>query len=78
MLYYIKGFRVELDGVAAVLEEHPQVSKAVAMLIGGALCGFLTPDNVCIREVEEFMSVRLPYYSVPSRYLSLEQFPMTV
>jgi hypothetical protein len=69
---------VELDGVAAVLEEHPQVSKAVAMLIDGALCGFLTPDNVRIYEVKEFMSTRLPYYSVPSRYLSLEQFPMTV
>lgn len=73
----VQGFRVELDGVAAVMEAHPGVTKAVSLLIGTDLWGIVSPASVPIDELKTFVQHRLPYYSVPSRYFSQELFPMT-
>ncbi|EKM60065.1 uncharacterized protein PHACADRAFT_115500 [Phanerochaete carnosa HHB-10118-sp] len=73
----VKGFRVELDGVAAVMEAHPSVTRAVSLLIGTDFWGTVSPSSAPIDELKTFIERRLPYYSVPSRYISLEMFPMT-
>ncbi|KAG5645161.1 hypothetical protein DXG03_006785 [Asterophora parasitica] len=38
----VHGFRVELDGVGASLRTHPEVHTSTALLIDGALWGFVT------------------------------------
>ena len=73
----MQGFRVELDGVSAVMEAHPDVSKAVSLLIGTELWGFVSPTRVPAEDLQAFVSRYLPYYSVPSKYMALEQFPVT-
>ncbi|KAH9846556.1 hypothetical protein C2E23DRAFT_852192 [Lenzites betulinus] len=73
----VKGFRVELDGVASVMEAHPAVQKAVAILVGAELCGFVSPSSAFVPDVRTFIEERLPYYSVPSTLVSLDEFPMT-
>ncbi|KAF8589378.1 acetyl-CoA synthetase-like protein [Ramaria rubella] len=73
----VKGFRVELDGVASAMRTHTPVREAVALLIGVELWGFVTPASVdlpCVRAATARMQ---PYYAVPSQYLALSEFPMT-
>ncbi|PPQ69605.1 hypothetical protein CVT24_001361 [Panaeolus cyanescens] len=73
----IKGFRVELDGVASAMETHPAVQAAVALLIDGELWGFYTPSNVSSEDVKAAAAKVQPYYAVPTRYLQLDDFPHT-
>ncbi|KAI0057826.1 nonribosomal peptide synthetase 12 [Artomyces pyxidatus] len=73
----VKGFRVELDGVAAAMETCSQVAVAVALLIDSELWGFVTPAGVDIHEVIASTSKIQPYYAVPARFLALTSFPHT-
>ncbi|KIJ53441.1 hypothetical protein M422DRAFT_64469 [Sphaerobolus stellatus SS14] len=73
----VKGFRVELDGVSSAMETCPQVKVAVALLIGPELWGFLTPKNVDVDAVKAAASKVQPYYSVPTKFMTLETFPQT-
>jgi NAD(P)H-flavin reductase len=73
----IKGFRVELDGVGAAMETHPEVKVAVAILIEKELWGFVTPANVNTEEVKAAATKVQPYYAVPTHYLAMDSFPHT-
>ncbi|KAF8158152.1 nonribosomal peptide synthetase 12 [Crassisporium funariophilum] len=73
----IKGFRVELDGVASAMETSPGVQAAVALLIDGELWGFTTPANVLSQEIQASAAKIQPYYAVPTKMLHLEAFPHT-
>ncbi|KAK7469248.1 hypothetical protein VKT23_003735 [Stygiomarasmius scandens] len=73
----VKGFRVELDGVASAMETCTQVRAAVALLIDETLWGFVTPGSVPTADVTAAASKVQPYYAVPSRVLSLDKFPET-
>ncbi|KAJ6508825.1 hypothetical protein C8R45DRAFT_815587 [Mycena sanguinolenta] len=73
----VKGFRVELDGIAAIMENCPNVSQAVVLLVGHELCGFVYPQSVDLDTVKLFTAQRLPYYSVPTKYFAVDTFPKT-
>ncbi|KAI0051393.1 nonribosomal peptide synthetase 12 [Auriscalpium vulgare] len=73
----VKGFRVELDGVAAAMETCPGVEVAVAFLIDSELVGFVTPASVDISTVRVAASKIQPYYAVPTRIIALPEFPHT-
>ncbi|KAJ6477496.1 hypothetical protein DFH09DRAFT_1056527 [Mycena vulgaris] len=73
----IKGFRVELDGVAAVMEMCPGVTQACAIRVDETLLGFVCPRDAYIAEVRLIASTLLPYYAVPSQFLALDCFPVT-
>src|SRR5688572_22417681 len=65
----VKGFRVELDGVSAAIEQFPTVTKACALLIEGELWGFYAaPAQVDEEAMQRAVSVLLPYYAVPSHW----------
>ncbi|EJD44029.1 nonribosomal peptide synthetase 12 [Auricularia subglabra TFB-10046 SS5] len=73
----VKGFRVELDGVAAAMESTSGVTVAAAMLIANELWGFYAPAGVKEEDVKAATARVQPYYAVPTRFLPLEQFPHT-
>ncbi|KAG8794550.1 hypothetical protein FRC12_023759 [Ceratobasidium sp. 428] len=73
----IKGFRVELDGVAATMENTPGVHNAVALLIDEELVGIYAPDSVDEEVVMQACTDGQPYYARPSRYVKLPQMPKT-
>ncbi|TFK64625.1 nonribosomal peptide synthetase 12 [Pluteus cervinus] len=73
----IKGFRVELDGVAAAIESYPSVQVAAAILIENELWGFYAPCIATSDEITEAISKIQPYYAVPSQWLGLDDFPKT-
>ncbi|KAK7056764.1 hypothetical protein VNI00_002481 [Paramarasmius palmivorus] len=73
----IKGFRVELDGVAAAMETCPGVKVAIALLIDDNLWGFVTPSSVDQVAVTTAAAKIQPYYAVPTRVLTMDEFPKT-
>lgn len=73
----VKGFRVELDGVAAAMRTYEPVRNAVALLVGTELWGFITPSTVDLSLVRAAAAVVQPYYAVPSQYLAVDDFPTT-
>jgi len=73
----VKGFRVELDGVAAAMESCTAVKVACALLIGKELWGFYTPSTVPPTDVKAATAKEQPYYAVPSKYIALPEFPHT-
>ncbi|KAJ7672719.1 nonribosomal peptide synthetase 12 [Mycena rosella] len=73
----IKGFRVELDGVAAAMETTSGIQTAAALLIEGELWGFVTPGNVGVDQVRLATSKIQPYYAVPTHIIPLDSFPRT-
>ncbi|KAG5648425.1 hypothetical protein DXG03_004999 [Asterophora parasitica] len=73
----VKGFRVELDGVASAMEMCPGVSVAAAVLIKGELWGFFAPSTAEIEDVKAATARVQPYYAVPTHFLGLDKFPET-
>ncbi|KAG8846686.1 hypothetical protein FRB96_001922 [Tulasnella sp. 330] len=73
----IKGFRVELDGIATAIETAEGVTAASALLIEKELIGFVTPANVDIELVRAAVAKIQPYYANPSQYLTMDEFPKT-
>ncbi|KAF9475655.1 nonribosomal peptide synthetase 12 [Pholiota conissans] len=73
----IKGFRVELDGVASAMETCQGVQAAVALLVDGELWGFTTPADVGFDKIQAAAAKIQPYYAVPSKFLAMDAFPHT-
>ncbi|KAH7878038.1 nonribosomal peptide synthetase 12 [Lentinula edodes] len=73
----VKGFRVELDGVAAALESSPGVKIAAALLIDDILWGFVAPNEVDSETVLSDAAKIQPYYAVPTRLTVMKEFPKT-
>ncbi|KAG6832066.1 hypothetical protein H0H92_005488 [Tricholoma furcatifolium] len=73
----IKGFRIELDGVAAAMGTTPGIKLAAAILLEDNLWGFFVPPSVEIDDVKASTSRVQPYYGVPTKYIPLTEFPMT-
>ncbi|KAI8935857.1 hypothetical protein NX059_007374 [Plenodomus lindquistii] len=74
----IKGFRVELDGVATVIEKFPGITRAAAMMLDGELNGFYTAATfVEQQDLDVFTQRHLPYYSVPKFWNYVATIPLT-
>ncbi|KAL4790844.1 hypothetical protein BDV19DRAFT_382025 [Aspergillus venezuelensis] len=73
----LKGFRVELDGVSACLASCADVQQATALIVNGELTGILTPKQCSIEVLRNDLKSRLPYYAIPSKWHTLDEFPLT-
>ncbi|KAJ3317540.1 hypothetical protein HDV06_001502 [Boothiomyces sp. JEL0866] len=47
----VKGYRIELDEVAAAINSHPSVNGAAVVVKNDVLVGFMTPKNLDINEI---------------------------
>ncbi|KAK4124369.1 AMP-binding enzyme [Parathielavia appendiculata] len=73
----VKGFRVELDGVAHVMAAAPSVQNAYAVLVDGEIHGFLHPENCDTQQVMQQVEKVLPYYSRPVHLHTIACIPLT-
>jgi amino acid adenylation domain-containing protein len=74
----IKGFRVELDSVSAVLEAVPDCKRAVALKYDNKnLVAFVSPAHINEATAKEAVAGALPYYCVPSHVIALPELPKT-
>lgn len=81
----IRGYRVELAEVQAVVAAHPRVAQCVVVAVdhaaaGVALAAYVVPagDGVDTAALREFVAQRLPTHMVPSWFPVIEQVPVTV
>ena len=81
----VRGFRVELGEVEAVLREHPAVKDAVAAARPDAaghkrLLGYVVAEPHRVPsggELRDFLAERLPEYMVPTGFAVLDALPMS-
>ncbi|WP_345145172.1 phosphopantetheine-binding protein, partial [Dactylosporangium darangshiense] len=75
----VRGFRVELGEVEAVLREHPAVDDAVVVADGDRLVAYVVGVGVAGVEVlREFLGARLPEFMVPAVFVELASLPLNV
>lgn len=74
----VRGFRVELDSISAVLEAQTECDRATTLKWSDRdLIAFVAPISVSERKAKEAIAKELPYYCVPKRIVSLPQLPLT-
>lgn len=74
----VRGFRVELVAVGAVLERFPGCTQAVALKVNEReLIAFASPGNLDRQLLLQHCRQHLPYYAVPAQLILLDALPLT-
>jgi len=74
----IRGFRVELDSVSAVLESVAGCRRAATLKFDDrTLVSFVSPATVDVEVAAKAVAEALPYYCVPAAILPLDTLPIT-
>lgn len=88
----VRGFRVEPEGIAAVLAEHADVAQAAVVAHGAGSggsrlaayvvlaaqpAGLIRPAAEQLDELRKHAAARLPGYMVPSGWVVLDGIPLT-
>lgn len=83
----LRGYRIELGEIETLLEQHPDIRAAAALVIGSSpqkLVVCVVPANPSSQissdamraEFTQFLTQKLPDYMVPEGYLLLEKLPL--
>lgn len=74
----IKGFRVELDSISAVLEGMPTCKRAVALKYDNEnLIAFVSPETIKEEDAKAAIESTLPYYCIPTKIIAMHELPKT-
>lgn len=81
----VRGQRVELGEIEAVLVEHPRVREAKVVLHGEdqapdrPLVAYFAPDEIAAtaKELREHLRRKLPEYMLPQAFVPIERLPLT-
>ncbi|KAL6708722.1 hypothetical protein ACN47E_002418 [Coniothyrium glycines] len=74
----VKGFRIELDGVTAVVEKFPGIERGAVVLIDQKLHAFYSAQTLIVeQDLVAFVKRHLPYYSVPDAWSYVAAIPLT-
>ena len=80
----LRGYRIELGEVEDAMRQYASVADALAMIREDAngvrhLVGYVIgQDDTLARDLDDFLRGRLPAYMVPSRYVMLPAWPLSV
>lgn len=81
----VRGFRVELGEIEAVVRAAPGVAQTVVVLLntptaGEQLVAYYVPAETGLGDepMRQYVGDRLPAYMVPAAFVSLEALPLTV
>lgn len=78
----LRGFRIELGEIAAVLQQHPAVQQAIALLRDDApeqprVVAYAIAPHASPEELRDYLATKLPDYMVPVAIVPLRTFPLT-
>ncbi|HGY55853.1 MAG TPA: amino acid adenylation domain-containing protein [Caldithrix abyssi] len=81
----IRGFRVELDEIETLLEQHPGIRQALVTTAkdprgDNIITAYLVSNDEPIptsRDLRDYLRQQLPEYMVPSAFVMLDKFPLT-
>ena len=81
----LRGFRIELEDIEAVLSSHPGVRRAALLMhdrgaSGSQLVAYVErgEEQPSAERLREHLKERLPQYMVPSVLVMLDQLPLTL
>ena len=84
----VRGFRIELSEIEAVLAQHAGVKESVAIVsedgsAGKRIVAYVVPsldashEAISTRSLRDFLSRSLPDYMIPSVFVLMDQLPLT-
>jgi len=81
----LRGYRIELTAIEAILQQHPIVREVVVSVRGDEsdsqrLVAYVVPDRRFAPKTEElrsFLRQKLPEYMVPTAFVILDALPLT-
>ncbi|WP_298510513.1 non-ribosomal peptide synthetase [uncultured Kordia sp.] len=81
----LRGYRIERDEIITILEELPEIEKAVVTLNEGEsyekyLVAYFTAkegSNLSESSIRDYLSQKLPNYMIPSFFVQLDKFLLT-
>ncbi|MEM8523602.1 MAG: amino acid adenylation domain-containing protein [Bacteroidota bacterium] len=72
----IRGHRVELEEIKAILLQHLMVKDAVISVQKEQLVAYITPqEKLVISTLKQDLKARLPEYMIPSVFVEMDTFP---
>jgi amino acid adenylation domain-containing protein len=81
----VRGFRIELDEIAAVLNRREDILESIVVVRGAAtdprLAAYVVPRNgICPTrdQLYDYLQQRLPRYMVPAEIAVMDQLPKTL
>ncbi|MEH1900558.1 MAG: amino acid adenylation domain-containing protein [Nostoc sp.] len=81
----VRGFRIELEEIEAILCQHPEVQQAVVAACeeefsNKRLVGYVVPNHkqtLSVSQLHRFLKEKLPEYMIPSTFVMLKALPLT-
>ncbi len=77
----LHGYRIELGEIETVMRQHPQVTDAVVIVRENSnnqyLVAYFIANAEINRDLNNFLSKKLPEYMLPSHLIQLKAFPLT-
>lgn len=80
----VRGFRIELGEIETVIKQHEAIEDAVVVIkedslgIKETIAFFVLNSDADTDEIKEFLEDKLPEYMIPSHFISLKEFPLTI
>jgi amino acid adenylation domain-containing protein len=80
----VRGYRIELLAFETVLQAHPSVREAAAVVVpngavGDSLAAFIVPreEGIAVGDIRKYLSARLPPHYQPDHIAWLDEMPRT-
>ncbi|HIK08630.1 MAG TPA: amino acid adenylation domain-containing protein [Trichormus sp. M33_DOE_039] len=79
----IRGYRIELGEIEALLSQYPEIQQSVVIASEGAsedknLVAYITPRNINIPDLRQYLAEKLPPYMIPAHFITLEALPLNL
>jgi amino acid adenylation domain-containing protein len=80
----VRGFRIELGEIETVIKQHEAIEDAIVVVredslgIKETIAFFVLNSDADTDEIKEFLEDKLPEYMIPSQFIPLKEFPLTI
>ncbi|KAJ2994021.1 hypothetical protein HDV02_001908 [Globomyces sp. JEL0801] len=74
----LKGYRIELNEISSIVLNYPHIHSCEILVNDNNIIAYVTPTKINIELLRSFVSDRLPHYMLPSVYIAMDSFPMTI
>ncbi|MBY0481464.1 MAG: amino acid adenylation domain-containing protein [Chitinophagaceae bacterium] len=79
----VRGYRIDLGEIESVLTHYPKVATAVVLTTGSTpierelVAYIICNEEINAKELMDNLGRTLPTYMIPSKYIQLQEFPLT-
>lgn len=75
----INGYRIELSEIDCAINNYPLINKSLSVLYNNSIISYyISDEDILINDIKTYLKDKLPFYMIPSFYIRLESFPLTV